>query len=69
MLEINTMVEGHLFFHIKGKHIQFNETYAEVKLNCYMYLHAILEFVGIISATCCKFALNLMMCSVSFSIP
>lgn len=67
MLEINTMVEGHLFFHIKEK--QFNETYAEVKLNCYMYLHAILEFVGIISATCCKFALNLMMCSVSFPIP
>lgn len=64
MLEINTMVEGHLFFHIKEK--QFNETYAEVKLH--YYLHAILKFVGIISATRCKFALNLMKCSVSFPI-
>lgn len=52
MLEINTMVEGHLFYYIKGKHMQFNETYAEVKLHC--YLHAILKFVGIISATCSK---------------
>lgn len=66
MLKINTMVEGHLFYYIKGKHMQFNETYAEVKLH--YYLHAILKFVGIISATRCKFALNLMKCSVSFPI-
>lgn len=68
MFEINIMVEGYLFFYIKGKYIQFNEIYVEVKFNCYMYLYVILEFVGIIFVICCKFFLNLMMCLVLFFI-
>lgn len=31
MFEINIMVEGYLFYYIKGKYMQFNEIYVEVK--------------------------------------